>query len=105
MNIPILAETATEVFHAALDYPTAGYSLVFYVVGEGEWRVNQDKFEKLKWIGNIPLTERVEGHSFYNWMIGQIKHGFVGIFVQSSGKNPHYKKELHRARGIQIPLE
>lgn len=103
-NIPSLESSANEVMLNALAYNTAGYILKFRVVCEGEWHFNpnSNKFEKIIWRGNIPLIEKIEPHSFDSWLLSQIKRGFVGIFVESTGRNPHYSKELHRARGIEI---
>ncbi len=102
--IPSLGETSDEILRNALAYNTAGFILKFKVVGEGDWHFDSllNKFVKVVWRGNIPLTGKVESGNFDGWLLQQIKKGFVGIFVESTGRNPHYSKELHRARGIPL---
>ena len=106
-TIPILAETAEEVLSAALNYDCAGYSLIFDIIGEGQWQFNfgNNRFEKIIWHGNVPLVEKTQFSSFDSYIIGQISKGYVTIKVQSTGKNPSYIKEIHRARGVSIPLK
>lgn len=101
-TIPQLGETARQVLAKAISYDRAGYLLKFRVVGEGDWQFNDStcKFEKVRY----PIVERVEGDAFDAWLEGQIAKGFVGIYIESPGKRPHYSLELHRARGIAIPL-
>lgn len=104
ISIPSLGETSEEVLKNALNYNTAGFILKFKVVGEGDWHFDSllGKFVKVVWRGNIPLTGKDESGSFDAWLLSQIKKGFVGIFVEATGRNPHYSKELHRARGIPL---
>lgn len=101
VSIPSLGNSANEVMLNALGYECAGFTLKFKVVGEGEWYFCNllGEFVKVKWLGNVPVTERVERHTFDSWLLSQIRKGFVGIFVESTGRNPHYSKELHRATG------
>lgn len=104
--IPSLGETSDEVLKNALNYNCAGFLLKFKIVGEGDWHFDNllNKFAKVIWRGNIPLTDKVESGNFDTWLLSQIKKGFVGIFVESAGRNPHYSKELHRARGIALTV-
>ena len=104
-TIPVLADTAEEVLKSALNYDCAGYSLIFDIVGEGIWQFSNNRFEKILWRGNLPLIDRVENDSFDSWLLNQISKGYVTIQVQSPGKNPFFIKEIHRARGISIPLK
>lgn len=99
--IPSLGETSEEILKNALNYNTAGFILKFKVVGEGEWHFDSllNKFAKVIWRGNIPLTGKTESGNFDSWLLLQIRKGFVGIFVESTGRSPHYSKELHRATG------
>lgn len=100
-KIPILAETATAVLDAALKYPAAGFQIIFNVIGEGQYFENIGRFTKIEWRGNIPLNGETQS---VQWILEQIRRGFVTISVQSSGKNPHYYREIHRARGVEIPI-
>ncbi len=101
--IPILANNATAVLETALKYKTAGFSLVFKIVGGEEYQLAADGYlEQIIWRGNLPLTgERINPDR----IIPEISKGFVTISFQSPGRNPHYYKELHRARGVRIPVE
>jgi hypothetical protein len=105
-NIPSLGDTANEVFNKALGYETAGFLLMFNVVSEGVWSFYKStgSFRKVVWIGNIPTSSEV-GPYFDSWMVNQISKGFVTITVQSPGKNPHFYSEIHRARGVAIPID
>lgn len=103
--IPVLANTADEVLKSALNYDYTGYSLIFDIVGEGIWQFHNNSFEKILWHGNIPLIDWVENDLFDSWLLNQISKGYVTIKVQSSGKNPYFSKEIHRARGISTPLK
>lgn len=102
-NIPILAENATAVLDAALSYKTAGYAVVFNIVGEEEYRLNVDKqLDEIIWRENIPLIKKTINP---DRIILDISKGFVTISVQSPGKKPAFYLEIHRARGIKIPVE
>lgn len=103
-NIPSLGNTSDEILKSALNYNCAGFILKFKIVGEGEWHFNPNSntFERIVWRGNIPLIDKIESGNFDEWLVGQVRKGFVGIFVESTGRNPHYSKELHRARGIPL---
>lgn len=99
--IPSLGQSSDEIIKNALNYNTGGFLLKFHVVGEGEWNFDSllGKYIKLGWRGNIPFSERVENGLFDEWLAGQVKKGFVSIFVQAPGRNPWFKKEIHRATG------
>jgi hypothetical protein len=103
--IPSLGQTAREVIKAALNYPCAGFILKFKIVGSGEWYFDpqEGNYRKLKWSGPIPFSEEV-GLSFDGWLETQVSKGYVGIWVEASGPNPHFSIELHRATATKIPL-
>lgn len=102
-TIPSLGSNANEILKSALEFPCAGYLLKFNVISEGEWQFNplSCKFEKTKQIGKIPVIERTESQSFDGWLLKQISKGFVTIYIQGNS----YYKELHRARGVEIPID
>ena len=105
-QIPSLGNTAVEVLKNALNFNTAGFLLKFEVLGEGTWYydIQNKAFKKLVWIDSIPTSEECSD-LFDEWLLEQIRRGFVVISVTSYGKNPHYLKEIHRARGVTIPKE
>lgn len=105
INIPSLGNTAHEVLKNALAIETAGYLLKFRIVGEATYYFNPltNKFNELWFNNNIPFSEPMEDN-FDGWLLNQISKGYVDIWVESAGKNPHYSKEYHRARGTVIPM-
>lgn len=105
-EIPSLGQTAQEVLKNALNINTAGYLLKFKVIFEGDWQFNAQtgKFERTQWQGNIPTCSEETG-AFDDWLLCQISKGYVGIFVESTGRKPFYSKEYHRSTARVIPME
>ena len=103
INIPSLGNSAQEVLKSALNFNCAGYLLKFSIVGDGDWQYNRltNKFEKTKLIGSIPVIDNVEDDNFDEWLLYNISKGYVTVYLQGS----NYYKELHRARGVGIPLD
>lgn len=105
-QIPSLGNTVNEILNSIFSIETGGFDLVFYVLDDKmiEFRLSSDPnkpYLETIWQGNIPLEgKRVSDDTFAFWL----SKGVVGIYLQSKGKNPSYKKEIHRARGTKIPF-
>jgi len=96
---PSLGHYSEEILGNAIEYPNAGYLLKFESVFNGHYYFNHltNKFRK---ITNGGLTYEEMPVTFEeDTMLGLISRGEIGIFI-TSGK--HYRKEIHRADGLNI---
>lgn len=98
-TIPCLGKTVDEVLNEAFSLNTGGMRLVFNNGREIE--LTDGEYREIDWRGNTPLIGRKIPDS---QIADEISKGWVSIFVQSHGRNPHYRREFHQATCEKIPL-
>jgi len=100
---PSLGANATDVLSAAVAINTCGFILKLKIVGENDIHLTiRGEFQEILWSGGIPLEGKFVDPDH---VLDLIAKGWVGVWVEEAGRNPHYSKEYHRATGILMPRE